>query len=81
MTLLGRAPFKSKCPFNKQARSRFSRNETILKIQLGGYFLRSGLYINGEWVNPATSRYMPVVNPANKQVFHTVAAAGMDGTK
>jgi betaine-aldehyde dehydrogenase len=43
-----------------------------------GYFLRSGLYINGEWVNPATSRYMPVVNPANKQVFHTVAAAGMD---
>jgi betaine-aldehyde dehydrogenase len=37
--------------------------------------LRSGLAIGGEFVAPAQGKYIDVVNPATKRIFHQVPAA------
>jgi succinate-semialdehyde dehydrogenase/glutarate-semialdehyde dehydrogenase len=38
--------------------------------------LRSGCFINGEWVSPAGGNPIPVVNPATREVIVEVAGAG-----
>ena len=36
------------------------------------------LYIDGQWVAPLSGQYIDVENPATKEIFATVAAAGAD---
>lgn len=59
------------------AQWRISIYNGSINQRKGGFFMDfKKLYIDGQWVAPLSGQYIDVENPATKEVFKTVAAAG-----
>jgi len=53
-----------------------SSTTTIMLMLKDPALLRSGSFINGEWVSPAGGKPIPVINPSTREVIVEVAGAG-----
>jgi hypothetical protein len=72
---LGRAPFASSSSSVSASRAVPCSVLILLHVHTENWFLRSGLFIDNEWVAPVQGKQLDVINPATKAAFHQVPAA------